>query len=124
MLPRRIAITCFALAITGSRARADEGVTEHARDDHNDGPQLVGDVRAMLLVRTDNNYFTHAEKFNYDYPGEAGGIQGTLGVELAHRVSIFGEGFYVLDGANRSGAQLRLSSGALLGGVKAAVFRM
>ena len=103
----RAAVAAMLAAIT-PLARADD---------------LVGDVRTIMLVRDDNNYFTHATKFGYDFPNVAGGIMGTLGVALGPRVTVLGEGFYALDGADRGDARIRLASGALLGVVRASLAR-
>jgi hypothetical protein len=93
---------------------ADKGATTPTESAHFH-PHLVGDLRAMLLIRADNNYFQHASVFRYDLPSAAGGVEATAGVELLPRVSVLAAGFYVGDGADRADAHLRLTSGALFG---------
>jgi hypothetical protein len=92
-------------------ARADSSARP---SDDDSGAHLVGDVRAMMLVRDDNNYFRHASAWGYSVPNEAGGIQLALGGAIG-RLSFAAEGFYVGDGADRGDARLRIESGALLG---------
>jgi hypothetical protein len=48
-------------------------------------------------------------------------VQGSLGAQLGSRLWLGGEGFYVVDGADRGDGRLRLTSGALLGVVRFAV---
>ena len=96
--------------------------TAHA-DDTQD-TQLVGDVRALLLIRADNNYFTHASRFDYDLPGEAGGVEMTLGARFGSRVTLGGAAMYVEDGADRGDARLRLVSGAVLAVGRIAIARV
>jgi hypothetical protein len=108
-----------ATLASGGQVRADDTLATRSQTE----THLVGDVRGMFLVRDDDNYFRHTDRFNYDMPSVAGGIMGTLGGEIANRLGLYGEGFYVVDGADRSNARLRLSSGALLGVVKATLVR-
>jgi hypothetical protein len=110
----RASIVAAAMLAIASPARADDAGFR---------PHFVGDVRAMLLVRADDNYFQHADTFRYSIPREAGGVQLSIGAALTPRLSLLAEGFYVGDGADRGDARLRLSSGALLGIVRWAFLR-
>ncbi len=113
----RCVLAILALAVP-AYADGDKPDSSSATD-----PHLVGDVRFMMLVRTDDNYFVHTSRFNYDFPQTAGGVLMSLGVALTPRLSLLGEGFYVVDGADRGDARLRLSSGALLGLARGALAR-
>jgi hypothetical protein len=124
---RRLAAACsvIAAALALARpARADDADTKRDASASSWHPRLVGDVREMQLWRDDNNYLRHAQLWGYDVPREADGVQLTLGVaELAPRLSLVAEGFYVGSGADRGTAKLRLSSGAVLAVARFAVAR-
>jgi hypothetical protein len=81
-------------------------------------PRFVGDLRYLFLIRTDNNYFGHANAYAYPLDPSADGIQLNLGGELLPRLTLSVAGLYAINGADRDSAQLRLQSGALLGMVR------
>ncbi len=112
------------VALVGS-ARADAPVATATKEapDPESYPHLVGDVRAVLLIRSDDNYFQHATRFGYDFPSEAGGVAVTLGAAISPRVALLAEGLYVEDGSDRGLSRLRLVSGALLGVARVTLMR-
>src|SRR5579872_4411572 len=38
-------------------------------------PHFVGDLRALFLIRTDNNYFGHANAYSYPIDPAASGVE-------------------------------------------------
>ena len=86
-------------------------------------PRFVGDLRAMALIRTDNNYFAHANTYSYAIDPGAGGVQLNLGAELIPRIALLASAHYTIDGADRDSAQLRLQSAAVLGVARWAFYR-
>jgi hypothetical protein len=114
-----IAVAIAAGLLGAKSARADEANPDVAST-HTGGfrPHLVGDLRAMLLSRTDNNYFSHANTYAYSLDGSAGGVQLNLGAELLPRVALLASAHYLISGADRDAAHLRLQSGAVLGMVR------
>jgi hypothetical protein len=114
--------SALALVLAASRpcfAEEDPSATVQAQEPSESfHPRLVGDIRAVTLIHSSNNYFDHASTFGYDLSNAASGVGLTLGAELLPRVSLLAEGFYVVTGADRSDAQLRLYSGAVLGVVR------
>jgi hypothetical protein len=114
-------VLAAALLALPRMARADE--PDKAADASPSRPRFVGDLRALFLVRSDNNYFGHANAYSYPMDPLATGVQLNLGVELVPRLTVSAAGLYAMDGANRDSAQLRLQSGALLGMVRWTFFR-
>jgi hypothetical protein len=108
------ALAFAALALTGSRARADTAETD-AAPAKAFRPQLLGDVRGMLLFRSNENYFQHTDTFRYGMPTVAGGVGLGAGVELVPRFALLVSAHYVVNGSDRGDAHLRLVSGAVLG---------
>jgi hypothetical protein len=111
-------IVCAILVIAGNAIADDTPPREPVEPDP---VKLVGDVRGMLYVRDDNNYFRHAQISRYDISSAAGGVELTLGLVPMRRLSFSAEGFYVVDGADRGDARLRLTSGAIVGVAKYAL---
>ena len=110
-----VAALLGGLFATG-RARADEPSAESGNPGSGSfRPHFTGDVRALFLNRTDNNYFGHANTYAYSLDPGAGGIALNLGAELLPRVSLLASALYAINGADRDSAQLRLQSGAVLG---------
>jgi hypothetical protein len=72
---------------------------------------FLGDVRGILLFRAYEDYNRHAHIWGYDLPDTAGGVSATLGVQLSARWSLLAGGQYVLNGADRGDARLRIASG-------------
>ena len=108
-------------ALVASLATEREAAADEPQADRSDGtsaafrPHFIGDLRAMALIRTDNNYFAHANTYSYSINPGAGGVQLNLGAELLPRLALVASAHYAIDGADRDSAQLRVQSAALLG---------
>jgi hypothetical protein len=110
-----LAVLVLALAfLTSVRARAD-GAETTAPERSTFKPQVLGDVRGMLLLRSNENYFQHTDTFRYGMPTVAGGVGLGAGVELVPRFALLVSAHYVVNGSDRGDAHLRLVSGAVLG---------
>ena len=124
-------VTAFVATLGTASARADETPAAEApaapsaapAPPKSFEPHLVGDVRGMLLVRSDDNYFRHASTFHYDLASTAPGVAVNVGVELHPRFSFLVGGHYAMSGADRADARLRLLSGAVLGTARFAFLR-
>lgn len=109
------------VALAGSWLTPGHASADEPQVDKGDGapaafrPHFIGDLRAMALMRTDNNYFAHANTYSYSIDPGAGGVQLNLGAELLPRVALVASAHYAIDGADRDSAQLRLQSAAVLG---------
>ncbi len=109
------------VALAASALAPREAAADEPQADKGDGtpapfrPHFIGDLRAMALMRTDNNYFSHANTYSYSIDPGAGGVQLNLGAELLPRLALVASAHYAIDGADRDSAQLRLQSAAILG---------
>jgi hypothetical protein len=111
-----LAVLAFALP-----ARAEDEPAPPKEPSH--GPKIVGDVRGLLLWRTNDNYVRHASTFHYDMPSAAIGVGLTGGVEVVKRLSLLAGAHYEMNGADRADAHLRVQSGAILGLARWAFYR-
>jgi len=72
----RTALVTVALAtsvVTAREAAADEPQQDKASDAPAPfRPHFIGDLRAMAIIRTDNNYFAHANTYSYSVDPGAG----------------------------------------------------
>jgi len=124
---RRAALA--ATAFTAGLLLAGKAVADEPQADKSDGatapfrPHFIGDLRAMALIRTDNNYFAHANTYYYSIDPGAGGVQLNLGAELLPRLALVASAHYAIDGADRDSAQLRLQSAAILGMARWSFYR-
>jgi hypothetical protein len=120
--PAAFAIALAAASLGAPRAAAADGA--EAKESPSSAaaeafhPRFVGDLRALFLIRTDNNYFGHANAYAYPVDPAAAGVQLNLGGELLPRLTLYASGLYAINGADRDSAQLRLQSGAVLGMVR------
>jgi len=87
-------------------------------------PRLLGEVRGVLLFRSNDNYFQHTDTFRYQMSGVAGGIGLGAGVEIVPRLALLASAHYVVDGSDRGDAHLRVASGAVLGLVRWSFVRL
>jgi hypothetical protein len=119
----------LAAAVAASLVAARDAAADEPQPDRASGetgpfrPRFIGDLRAMALIRTDNNYFAHANTYSYSIDPGAGGVQLNLGAELLPRIALIASAHYAIDGADRDSAQLRLQSAALLGVARWAFYR-
>ena len=116
----RRALVVLAVLLFVTHARAEDESPPPAQQH---GPKIVGDVRGLLVWRTNDNYVRHASTFHYDMPSAAIGIGLTGGVEIVKRVSVLAGAHYEMNGADRADAHLRVQSGAILGLARWAFFR-
>jgi hypothetical protein len=124
----KVLLTVVALGTWVLASRRANAADDGARDStpgaaESFHPHFTGDLRAMYLNRTDNNYFNHANAYSYSIDPSAGGVQLNLGGELLPRLALLASAHYVLNGADRDSAQLRLQSGAVLGMLRWSFFR-
>jgi hypothetical protein len=122
----RLALVALAAALCTTRlASADDGPKESPPDAPQPfHPRFVGDLRFMDMIRTDNNYFGHANTYSYPIDPGAAGVQLNLGGELLPRLALLASAHFAIDGADRDSAHLRLQSGAGLGIVRWTVVRL
>ncbi|HEY8076005.1 MAG TPA: hypothetical protein VIF62_17885 [Labilithrix sp.] len=118
----RRALVVVAVLAFAVRARADEQTSTQEKPASH-GPRIVGDVRGIVVWRSNDNYFRHASTFHYDMPSAAPGVALTGGVEIVKRVSILAGAHYEMSGTDRADAHLRVASGAVLGLARWAFFR-
>jgi hypothetical protein len=114
-------VAAGALTAAARSAQADDADKTPAASPSR--PHFVGDLRALFLVRNDNNYFGHANAYSYPMDPLAPGVELNLGAELLPRVTLSASGLFAIDGANRDSAQMRLQSAAALGMVRWAFVR-
>jgi hypothetical protein len=107
-----------ALILTSAPARAGDAETAAPPPPKTFRPMVLGDVRGMFLIRSNDNYFQHTDTFRYGMPQVAGGIGLTAGVEIVPRLALLASAHYVVNGSDRGDAHLRLVSGAVLGLVR------
>lgn len=115
-----------AIAALGSRARADGDRYEDQRAGHESAqsPAFVADVRMATLVRSNSDYFRHADNFGFPVPTSALGVSLNVGAELLPRLSLVGTASYFGQGATREGyAKLMVTSESLLIGGRYAFLR-